>query len=141
MSKLNDFITKRAQELEELLEPLRHQQHDLQAKIRAYERELSDLQSAAKAIGIVNRIEKPLGVTRRTAPKLTIKEAILEVLQDYPDGLIALDLLPKINDRFSWKMARETLSPQLSRLKQEGKLLYREGVWTLPSKNDEGPAT
>lgn len=140
MSKLNDFIIKRTQELEELLEPLRRQQHDLQAQIKTYERELGDLQNAAKAIGIVNRIEKPLGVTRRNAPKVTIKEAILEVLQDYPEGLIALDLLPKINDRFSWRIARETLSPQLSRLKQEGKLLYRDGVWILPSKNDEGPA-
>ena len=140
MSKLNDFITKRAQELEELLEPLRRQQHDLQAKIRAYERELSDLQSAAKAIGIVNRIEKPLGV-HAGQTEADHKGSNFGGASRKPDGLIALDLLPKINDRFSWKMARETLSPQLSRLKQEGKLLYREGVWTLPSKNDEGPAT
>jgi hypothetical protein len=140
MSKLSDFIPKRARELEELLEPLRHQLYELQEKIRSYEKELNDLHNAAKAIGIVNRIEKPLGVTRRTTPKPTIKEAILDVLQDYPDGLIALDLLPKLNDRFSWKIVRETLSPQLSRLKQDGKLLYRDGVWKLPSKNDEGPA-
>lgn len=140
MAKLQDFIAKRAQEIEELLEPLRRQDMELQAKIKTYERELSDLRNAAKAIGIVNRLERPLGVTRKASPPRTIKEAAVDVLRDYPKGLIALDILAKINERFSLSLVRTSLSPQLSRLRQDGELEYHEGIWRLPHQNEEGPA-
>jgi hypothetical protein len=140
MADLKDFIAKRAREIEELLEPLRRQGMELQAKIKAYERELSDLRNAAKAIGIANRLETPLGVTRKASPPQTIKEAALDVLQDHPKGLIALDILAKINERFSPSLIRTSLSPQLSRLRQDGKLEYHDGIWLLPHQNEEGPA-
>jgi hypothetical protein len=141
MPKLKDFITERATEIEKALEPLRDQLLETQRRIYAYERELADLRNAAKAIGIVNRIERPLGVTRRTAPSPTIKEAVLQILDDFPEGLIALDILAKINDRFSIRLVRTSLSPQLSRLKQEGKIVNHGSTWLKKAKKNEGPST
>jgi hypothetical protein len=142
MAKLQDFIPERAAELERLLDPLRRQQEEIAEKIRAYESELGELQNAAKAIGIVNRLHKPLGITRKATPPLSIKEAVIEVLRDYPDGLIALDILAKINERFSMKLVRTSLSPQLSRLKQyDHKIEYDAGVWRLVAPKNEGSAT
>jgi hypothetical protein len=141
MAKLQDFIAKRAREIEELLEPLRRQAMELEAKIKTHEKELGELRNAAKAIGIVNRLERPLGITRKTSPPRTIKEAVLDVLQDYPGGLIALDILAKINERFSMNLVRTSLSPQLSRLKQEGKILNHGSTWLPRHQNDEGSAT
>jgi predicted nuclease with TOPRIM domain len=141
MAKLQDFIPERATELEKLLEPLRRQYQEIEEKIRAYEKELSELQSAAKAIGIVNRLQRPLGVTRKVSPPQTIKEAVLDVLRDYPEGLIALDILAKINERFSTNLVRTSLSPQLSRLKQyDHKIEYDAGVWRLITPKNEGSA-
>ena len=139
MPKIKDFIPQRATEIEKALKPLRDQLSEIQGKIQAYERELTDLRSAAKAIGIVNRIEKPLGITRRSPPSPTIKEAVLQVLDDYPEGLIALDVLARINERFALELVRTSLSPQLSRLKQEGKILNHGSTWLKKPAKTEDP--
>src|SRR5262245_22934707 len=102
METLKDFISMRIKELEDSIVPLRQQHAETAARIAAMEKELSELQSAAKAIGMLNGLESvPLKVTRRSRPRVTIKEAVMAVLQDFPQGLIALDLLSKINERFA----------------------------------------
>ncbi len=69
--------------------------------------------------------------------KLTIKQMIVEVLGLMPEGAEALTILQHINSRFKASLERTSLSPQLSRLKNEG-VIERNGlVWSL---NEEGPA-
>jgi len=66
-----------------------------------------------------------------TKPHLTIKEMVLIILKDYPDGLIALDILSKINSHFNQTFIRTSLSPQLSRLKRSGDIYKIGKFWLL----------
>jgi hypothetical protein len=137
MSPIKDYIADRIRKLEDSLVPLRQEAAVAEAKIKQIEQELIDLRNAAKAIGIPNRLPTaPLGVTRRKSAETTIKEAVLQVLADYPRGLMALDLLAEINKRFQWQLVRPSLSPQLSRLKREGKIFNQGSVWHLTRDPD-----
>lgn len=133
MQNIKDFIQVRLTELEDSLVPLHQKQAELAKEVAAVEAEIADLRNAAKAVGIVTGLQfRPLGVTRKTATTPTIKEAALQVLSDYPDGLLALDLLAKMNDRFGLKLIRTSLSPQLTRLKREGKITNHGSTWLVP---------
>src|SRR5438132_7723244 len=136
MKDLRAYIGIRRQELLALVQPARAQIADLQAKIAGYERELSELEHAAKAIGMVNGLQKTRQSKPRTTP--TIKDAVLQVLRDRPEGLVALDILREINDRFELGIKRPSLSPQLTRLKRAGKITNDGMVWQFVPTNDEG---
>lgn len=137
MNQLKNYIPDRIRKLQDSLLPLREEYRKLEQKIAAAESELADLINAAKAIGIVNGLPAPpRGITRKTPPEKTIKEAALEVLQEFPNGLMALDLLAKINERYGLNLARTSLSPQLSRLKKERKIISKGSIWLLPSPPD-----
>jgi hypothetical protein len=137
MSPIKDYITDRIRKLEDSLPPLRQESAAAEAKIKQIEQELVDLRNAAKAIGIANRLPTDgIRTTRRKPPQTTIKEAVLQVLADYPQGLLALDLLAKINERFDWQLVRPSLSPQLTRLKRAGKITNWGSTWQLPKDPD-----
>ena len=67
----------------------------------------------------------------------TIKQAVIEILAAEGKGLVALDLLNRLNDRNGSTLVRSSLSPQLSRLKQEGVLQLTGGFWHLPGQSPE----
>src|ERR1700674_4708099 len=138
MSKLQDFIFRRRKELTEALAPMLDERAQLDSKILRLKKELSDLNQAAKAIGLEEqRPELPLAAEPPAAQPPNIKEAVLSVLQDYPNGLTALDILANVNQRFDLGIIRPSLSPQLSRLKQEGKITNSEMIWQrLPQKKE-----
>jgi chromosome condensin MukBEF ATPase and DNA-binding subunit MukB len=139
MKDLRSFIKTRRQEIRDALEPLATQRQQIQSKIDRLERELSDLNRVAKTIGIVNGLDIEPHITSRSRPELTIKEAALKVLRDHPEGLIALDILKEINERFGLGILRTSLSPQLSRLKQERKVNNAGMAWTLASRAQTEP--
>ena len=140
MTSTRDFLAKREAEIKKRLEPLREQHAQTESEISLLERELKDVRSAAEALGMVNRLsETALGVTRREPRKPTIKEAVLEMLKDYPQGLLALDILAKINERYSLGVARSSLSPQLTRLLRDGKLVTHDSVWRLTKPPNHNP--
>ena len=122
---LNEFIIRRLQELDAIEIPLL-------AQLDAIRRERIALKKSAKAIGsnIPNRIMREVGENVDTQSK-TIKEVVVEVLADKPNGLTALDILSAINETTGMNYARTSLSPQLSRLKREGKLKKDGIVWSL----------
>lgn len=64
-------------------------------------------------------------------PKGQIKRLVLEVLGDNPIGLDALQILDKINQRASKPYMRTSLSPQLSRLKDDGYITLEGKIWRL----------
>lgn len=137
MTQLKNFIMDRIRKLEDSLGPMLDEQSKLAARIAAAQAELSDLTNAAKAIGIVKGLPTPARViTRRTPAKVTIKDAALLVLAEFPEGLLALDLVAKINERFDLKLVRSSLSPQLTRLKSDGKLINEGSLWLLPRDPD-----
>lgn len=130
MSDLKKFLQKRVDEAQKQLDALRKQDIDLQRQIIKLERELTDLTNAARAIGIVKGLPTDKVLTaRRRKPPITIKQAVLQVLKEHPEGLIALDILKKINERHALGIVRTSLSPQLSRLKGDRKIVNRGNLW------------
>jgi hypothetical protein len=72
-----------------------------------------------------------LQIERRTIPEKTIKQAVMEVLKGRVSGMTALEILAEINKRFSVDYPRTSLSPQLSRLKAEGKIKREGNTWRI----------
>lgn len=81
-----------------------------------------------KAIGANNTAPEPAPTL---SPKMTIQLMVLIVLEERPDGLIALDILKKINERFNKAYPRTSLSPQLSRLRQADQIHKKGKLWIL----------
>jgi hypothetical protein len=139
MSDLKDFLAKRRKDLLSTLGPLLDQRAQVDVKIHRLKKELSDIDQAAKAVGLEAQTPTiELIAERRSGPTVTIKEAVLEVLEEHSKGLTALDILSNVNRRFNLGIERTSLSPQLSRLKHEGKITNFGAVWR-PQKR-EGPA-
>jgi hypothetical protein len=68
-------------------------------------------------------------------PRLTIKEAVMRILTPLaPRGLSALSILERLRTDFGMDYQRESLSPQLSRLKAEGRLRLEGGIWFSTEK-------
>ena len=72
------------------------------------------------------KMPEPLPIIYRT-----IKQMILIVLEDYPKGIVALDILNEVNKRFDQEFPRTSLSPQLSRLRQSGDIHKSGKRWIL----------
>ena len=67
----------------------------------------------------------------------TIKEGVIQLLEEAsPMGLTALGILDRLNRRW-WRgeLKRTSLSPQITRLKKDGKLISEHGTWKLPKDN------
>lgn len=80
-------------------------------------------------------------ITRRRPKAMTMKDATVAVLQAHGRGLTALEILEKMNSQFGWNYERSSLSPQLSRLKSEGKLTRNGQIWSLAAaETNEAPA-
>lgn len=56
---------------------------------------------------------------------------MLEILGDHANGMPALDILAALNRRLGTDYPRTSLSPQLSRLKSEGKVTLDGSLWSL----------
>ena len=89
---------------------------------------------------MVNRVQteqKSTGSYVRNDAKIrrgSIKDYAVQVLSDSPNGMVAMDILAAINERFQKDYDRTSLSPQLSRLRQDGVLGLRGPVWYLKGK-------
>lgn len=125
MVGLRDFIEKRRAEIRRQMQPLeataanlRAQLNTTEAQLGALAKEAAEIDAALQAIG---RREK-----RKTTP--TIKEAILRVLTDAPEGMTSSEILTAINDRFfEGTLLRTSMSPQLTRLDRQDKKIKRRG--------------
>jgi hypothetical protein len=141
MNDLKEFLIRRRQELMQALAPLVDQRAQIDVQINRLKKELSDIEQAAKSIGLQPpQPELQLVAEQRKRPAITIKKAVLDVLRDQPKGLIALDILARVNHRFDLGIVRTSLSPQLSRLKQEGKVTNLGEIWRLVPQKNEGSA-
>jgi glucose-6-phosphate-specific signal transduction histidine kinase len=65
---------------------------------------------------------------------MTLKEAIVEILNQRGHGLTASEILMELNNRHGTDFARESLSPQISRLRQEGHLELTDRIWHLKNQ-------
>lgn len=129
MSKLRDFLLDRKSEIGAKVAPLVSEIARLketlstkQAELAAWNAELEQIYSALRAVE-----------DAETRSQLTIMQAVIEVLKDHPEGMTALEILAGINTRyFGGRIARTSLSPQLSRLKdRDGKIDLKGNKWFL----------
>lgn len=133
---LRDFIIRRRGELDAAEAPLREQ-------LREIEAERVELGRAALTIGLPDdpAARPALKVhpkpRRRAAAEATIKEAVLEILNDHAGGLTALDILAAVNRRLNVEYPRTSLSPQLSRLKAEGWVDLNGTFWSLAKSKSQ----
>ena len=93
-------------------------------------RQLADvrrLRASLQSRSIVKE-KKKIKKTRLT----TIKQEVLEILAKYPDGIMALEILDEMKAHYRPDLLRETLSPQLSRLKNDdNKVIVENKIWRL----------
>lgn len=69
----------------------------------------------------------------------TIQTMAVAVLTNRPKGANAVEIVGLIQERFGADVPRTSLSPQLSRLKKDGKLTMRAKTWRLVANKDEAP--
>lgn len=120
MSNFMNYIASRRTEIKEEL-----------AKLRA---ELKELDAAESAVVANKTRETPALVkSRGDAAAPTIKECVLAVLADQPAGADSMGILKMIKQRFNIDVKRPSLSPQLTRLKSDGKVTLTGTIWNLPS--------
>lgn len=68
----------------------------------------------------------------------TIKEKIKKILINHTNGLNCADILIRLNENSPKIYARTSLSPQLSRLRQDGIINLNRGIWTYVIDNSKG---
>jgi hypothetical protein len=129
MSTARDLLLNRKSEIDGKVTPLiadvarlKEALAEKQDELARWNAELEQIQSALRAI---NETE--------AKSSLTIKQAVLEVLKDRPEGMTALEILAEINRRFFvGSIMRTSLSPQLSRLKdRDEKIDLKGNRWFL----------
>jgi hypothetical protein len=130
MAKLRDILLGRKSEIAAKRDPLiaeiarmRERLTEKQSELFELNLEMDQVDSALKAVEETETKNQP-----------TIKQAVLDVLNDRSEGMTALEILSEINTRFfySHPYERTSLSPQLSRLKDDDKKIELKGnKWFL----------
>jgi F0F1-type ATP synthase membrane subunit b/b' len=125
MTGLREFIEKRRNEIRKKMEPLVATAANLRAQLNTTETELKVL---AKEAAEIDAALQAIGRRERRETTPTIKEAILRVLADAPEGMTSSEILAAINDRFfEGTLRRTSMSPQLTRLDKDDKKTKRRG--------------
>lgn len=141
-SALEMFILRRLAELDAAEKPLRE-------KLNIISAEKEKLKKALEAVGTTVRVKDEADeITPPRPPQrlrgMTLQDAVLDILRGHHVGLPAADILKQINARHNTTFARESLSPQISRLKQAGRVEQHGRIWKLKNQyptensNEEG---
>jgi hypothetical protein len=125
MSEIRDYLETKLQEARKERMPLEdaaaHARKDLAAKdarIKQLLKTEADLQRAIQA----------LGKRERKKTEITIKDAILKALAGAPHGLTSGELVVVLNDQFfDGRLERTSMSPQLTRLKNNDRKIRSKG--------------
>lgn len=143
------------QRLRYLTEELSFLEADISTKLQRFKRVGEELSSVNRALQeiqeppsptdlkMVNRVQtspQSTGSYIRNGVKIrrgSIKDYVVQVLSDSQKGMVALDILAAINERFEKNYDRTSLSPQLSRLRQDGVLGLRGPIWYLARDNSD----
>jgi hypothetical protein len=107
------------------MQPLEATASDLRSKLAATDAKLRALTSEAADI---DKALHALGKRETAKASVTIKQAILQLLGEAPNGLSSQELLTAMNDRFfDGALVRTSMSPQLARLKNDDHKIRQRG--------------
>lgn len=121
------------EELVNLRDRIAQINHDLAriARVKTLLVEQGDVQQSAPRLSTERQSAPELKIGSNAAPSSaqsrhlpTIKTMVMHVLNDSEAALQADLILERINEEFGAGLVRTSLSPQLSRLRREGKLRY-----------------
>jgi hypothetical protein len=132
LETLSEFIARRKQEITVAEEALKEQLHLLLEERLRLKRAENAFAGAPNQAPYVLRQAK-----ERRQPRGAIKRAILKTLENAPDGMDALNIVSTINYRAGSNFARTSISPQLSRLKNDGFVIVTRKIWKLAPNGDE----
>src|ERR1700726_1137070 len=123
MSNVRELLETRRSAIDAEMRPL-YKEHEVQrAKLIDLEGRILKLrEERAEIEDLLKKLGEP------EAPRITIMEAILATLDHKPEGMTAQEILAELNHKyFAGKLARHSLSPQLSRLKDRDKKIELRG--------------
>jgi hypothetical protein len=128
MASVRDMLEARKKEIGSKLEPLFAETVGLRKKLVELDGVISILKNEFRQI---ETLLKKLDEDDAKKKPITIMEAVLEIMRDKPNGMTAQQILAELNEKyFDGNIARHSLSPQLSRLKdRDKKLELRGNVW------------
>lgn len=118
-----------------LAEFLTQRKAQIKAQIVALKKELQSIQAAEDAI-VTDDEEDTVGATgtRRSSTRITIKTMVVAALRNKQNGGDAHEIIKAIKEQYGKDIPRPSMSPQLSRLKDDGYLELRNGNWCLTEK-------
>jgi hypothetical protein len=119
MTTLREFMTARRSEI--------------QSQIKALKAELQEIDAAFAALPQDGQPKPQRERGSSSTGKKTLKELALDALTENPDGLEALDIIKWIKEKHGIEVARESMSPQLSRLGHDNKINRVGLTWRLSS--------
>jgi chromosome segregation ATPase len=125
MAGVRDMLLARKEELVTKMTPLFSDTARLRKELVETEGLITEIQEELRQIlALLNKLDEE---SKKKRPP-TIKEAVLEILRHQPNGMTAQEILTELNEKyFDGKIARHSLSPQLSRLKDRDKKLELRG--------------
>ena len=141
MSTISEIMATRRQEIISQIK-------DLEVELAAIQAFLNSAQNRQGVLAILDPpsdvIKPPKKLKKRTIKNLrkkaalTIKQMVVKLIDQNGAGLSAIDLMARIKAVYDLEIPRSSLSPQLSRLKQEGRLVDKSGIWCLASDSGNG---
>ena len=125
MATVREMLTARKEELVNKMNPLSAETARLRRELVETEGAITEIKEELRQIlTLLKKLDEES--TRKRPP--TIMEAVLEILRHQPNGMTAQEILTELNEKyFDGKIARHSLSPQLSRLKDRDKKLELRG--------------
>jgi len=125
MSALRDYLEKRQSEIRKQMEPLEAAIASLRSQLATADAQLRGLANEAAE---VERALQAIGRKESRSATVTIKDAVLTVLGEAPQGMSSNEILAALNERFfDGTLRRTSMSPQLSRLKNGDQKIKRRG--------------
>lgn len=110
---------------------------DIRARKRALMDQLKELRELEKAIRAASAAGSTSSASDKVNDEPTLKEMIVSVLRALGRGADALEIIDEIKEAYGKSVKRTSLSPQLSRLKGDEKLVLDDKVWYLPEQYEE----
>lgn len=102
--------------------------------------EMQEILTAEAAMGPAIAADVGQPKRSRLSSKITLKDMVKEVLSGRPEGADSFKILDLIKEQYGKEVARASLSPQLSRLKNDDKALELRGSnWFLLPEKGSAP--
>ncbi|MBR9901380.1 MAG: hypothetical protein GYB19_15140 [Rhodospirillales bacterium] len=134
LDKTRKFLLEERDRLASKLEDAECELKQAEEAVRGFKDSLSALNKAIDQLPPSIEAEKPAVLPRQDG---TIKDFVKTALaEQFPNGATARQILELYTETTGRELLRESLSPQLSRLKNEGSLISEKGKWILISKED-----